>query len=209
LLVNAVLVPSPAPAHHERSRNTGFTLIELMIVLVIAGLVLTLALPGFQQLIRRQQLLTTTNALFQAIQLTRTEAIRRNRIVQLAPLDDTDWAQGWRIYVGADADANADPDGNATQTEPGRYRPGDSVILHRNALPAGLLIENHSGDPSEIYIAYNGEGRSVRRNRLSLAGHWLLYSAPETRVIVINNQGRARICNPVTDKECNWKISGT
>jgi Tfp pilus assembly protein FimT len=97
---------------------------------------------------------------------------------------------------------------NATQTEPGRYRAGDSVILQRNALPVGLRIENHSGAPSEIYIAYNGEGRSTRRNRLSLAGHWLLYSKPETRAIAINNQGRARICNPTTDKGCDWKISG-
>jgi type IV fimbrial biogenesis protein FimT len=202
---------APARDRHARRRNAGFTLIELMIVLVIAGLAITLALPGFQQLIRRQQLLTTTNALFQAIQLTRTEAIRRNRIVQLAPIDDTDWAHGWRVYVGADTDhnGNGNVDGDAAQTKPASYRDGDSVILHRNALPAGLRIENHSGAPSEIYIAYNGGGRSTRRNRTSLAGTWRLSLQQEARLIVINIQGRARICNPATDKPCIWKDSDT
>ena len=170
------------------THNTGFTLIELMIVLVIAGLAVTLALPGFQQLIHRQQLVTATNALFHAIQLTRTEAIRRNRIVQLAPLDDTDWAKGWRIYV------------SATGTEAGRYRKGDKIVARHDRLPAGLRVENHFNDPSEIYIAYNGGGRATRRNRLNLAGHWQLYLKQESRVITINVQGRARICNPATDK---------
>lgn len=174
------------------TRNTGFTLIELMIVLVIAGLAVTLALPGFQQLIHRQQLITTTNALFHAIQLTRTEAIRRNRIVQLAPLDDTDWAGGWRIYI------------SATGTEAGRYRKGDKIVARHDRPPADLHIENDFGDPSEIYIAYNGGGRSTRRNRRGLSGHLHLHLKQESRVIVINFQGRARICNPATDKRrCN------
>ena len=174
------------------THNTGFTLIELMIVLVIAGLAVTLALPGFQQLIHRQQLVTATNALFHAIQLTRTEAIRRNRIVQLAPLDDTDWAKGWRIYV------------SATGTEAGRYRKGDKIVARHDRLPAGLRVENHFNDPSEIYIAYNGGGRSTRRNRLLLLGHLYLHLKQESRTILINSQGRARICNPATDKRrCN------
>ena len=161
-----------------------------MIVLAIAGAALTLALPGFQQLIRRQQLITATNDLFYAIQRTRTEAVRRNRTVQLAPLDDGDWAQGWRIYVSA--------------AETGRYRDGDRVLLNHAPLPAGLRAESHAGDASEIYIAYNGGGRSTRRNRRVLSGSWRLHSKQETRIIFINFQGRARICNPATDRHrCN------
>jgi type IV fimbrial biogenesis protein FimT len=169
-----------------RRRSTGFTLIELMIVLIIAGLAVTLALPGFRQLIHRQQLVTASNALFHAIQSTRTEAIRRNRIVQLAPLDDADWASGWRIYVSA--------------TGTGYYRKGDKLVARHDRLPAGLRIESHSSDPSQIYIAYNGGGHSTSRNRRGLSGHWQLHLKQESRIILINFQGRARICNPATDK---------
>jgi type IV fimbrial biogenesis protein FimT len=172
----------------HRKLGAGFTLIELMVVLAIAGATLTLALPRFQQLIRRQQLITSTNALFYAVQLTRAEAVRRNRTVQLAPLDDSDWAQGWRIYVSAAA---------------GRYREGDRLILEHGVLPDGVRVDSHSGDTSEIYIAYNGGGRSTRRRGGPLAGSWRVQSQQESRVIVINLQGRARICNPATDsKRC-------
>jgi type IV fimbrial biogenesis protein FimT len=178
---------------HRLRRFAGFTLIELLIVLAIAGIALTLALPGFQQLIRHQQLITTANGLFYAIQLTRTEAIRRNRIVQLAPLDDADWAKGWRIYLN-DAENNV---------KAGRYRDGDRIILQHSALPAGIHIESHPRAPSEIYIAYNGGGRSTRRNRGPLAGSWHVHLKQETRIIAINFQGRARICDPTQDRYCN------
>jgi type IV fimbrial biogenesis protein FimT len=169
-------------------KSAGFTLIELMIVLVIAGLALTIGLPGFQRLIARQQLNTAVNDLFHAIQLTRSEALRRNRVVQLAPLDDTDWAQGWRIYVST--------------AENGPYRDGDRVVLQRGPLPAGVHIDSRAGTASEIYIAYNGGGRSVRRNRMTLAGSWRVHLKRESRIIVINFQGRVRICNPAQDRQC-------
>ncbi|MDB5774268.1 MAG: prepilin-type N-terminal cleavage/methylation protein [Herbaspirillum sp.] len=159
-----------------------------MVVLAIAGIALTLALPHFRQSMLRRQLLTATNAFFYAIQLTRAEAVQRNRIVQMAPLDDKDWAQGWRVYI---ADSGNVP-----------YRDGDRVLLQHEPLPAGIRIP----DPSEIYIAYNGGGRSIRRNRLKLNGHWHLRTKQESRVIFINTRGRVRICNPATDRlHCEWK----
>lgn len=168
------------------SKAGGFTLIELMIVLAIAGLALALALPGFQGMIDRRQLNAAAVDMLHAIHLTRSEALRRNRTVQLAPLDDADWAGGWRIYASAG--------GN------GPYRAGDRLILQRAALPAGIQVESHTASPSDIQIAYNGEGRSVRRSRMRLSGSWHLRLKQETRIIAINFQGRARICDPARDR---------
>jgi type IV fimbrial biogenesis protein FimT len=164
------------PFRHRR-QDRGFTLIELMVVLAIAGIALSLALPHFRQSMLRRQLLTATDAFFYAIQLTRAEAVRRNRTVHMAPLDGRDWAQGWRVYLD------------------------DRILLRHEPLAAGIRIP----DPSEIHIAYNGGGRSIRRNRGMLNGHWRLRTKQESRVIFINAQGRARICSPATDRRhCEW-----
>jgi type IV fimbrial biogenesis protein FimT len=166
----------------------GFTLIELMVVLVIAGLALTLALPAFQGMAARHQLNTVAADMLHAIQLARSEALRRNHTVQMAPLDNDDWTQGWRIYVGAG--------------EIGPYRDGDRLIFQRAALPAGVRIESNAGAPSEIHIAYNGGGRSVRPNGLRLAISWNLHLKRESRYIAINSQGRVRLCDLVRDRKC-------
>jgi type IV fimbrial biogenesis protein FimT len=173
-----LLVKKPA-------KSAGFTLIELMIVLVIAGLALGFGIPGFQQLMGRQQLNIAATDLFHAIQLTRSEAIQRGRVVQLRPLDDADWTQGWRIYAGKNRNAS--------------YRDGDPLILQRGALPAGIQLDKRAGDPPEIYIAYNGEGHSIRRNGSRLSDSWRLRLKQETRIILINFQGRARLCDPARD----------
>jgi type IV fimbrial biogenesis protein FimT len=178
--------------YESPAQAAGFTLIELMTVLVIAGLALTLALPAFQGMTERQQLNTAAIDMLHAIQLTRSEALRRKRTVQMAPLDDADWTLGWRIY--------------ASVGENGPYRDGDQLILQRSAPPGGIEIESHTSSPSEIQIAYNGGGRSVRRNRMGLAGSWRLRLKQETRIIAINILGRARICDPARDRgRCDWK----
>ena len=180
----------------NRARRTngilGFTLFELITVLIIAGLALTLALTSFQGMIARRQLDTAATEMLHAIHLTRAEALGSNRTVQMAPLDDSDWTLGWRIYASAG--------------ENGPYAEGDRLISQAAAPAAGIRIESHTGDPSKTYIAYNGEGRSVRRNRLRAAGSWHLHLRGETRIIAINFQGRARLCNPARAK-CTRKPS--
>jgi type IV fimbrial biogenesis protein FimT len=180
---------------HRWQKIQGFTLIELMIVLTIAGIALTLALPGFGHLIRRHQLTTIANDLHYAVQLTRTEAIRRNHMVQLAPIDGHDWSSGWRIYVSGSEQA-----GTVVNTD---YRSGDPVIRQHAALPEGMYIESTVRTHGEIYIAYNGGGRSTRRNGLMLLGTWRLRMGNEARKMVINAQGRTRLCNPAKDRNCH------
>jgi type IV fimbrial biogenesis protein FimT len=59
-------------------RSTGFTIIELMIAIVVLAILLTVAIPSLQDLLKRNQVIGQTNEVVALIHLARNEAIRRN-----------------------------------------------------------------------------------------------------------------------------------
>jgi type IV fimbrial biogenesis protein FimT len=76
----------------------GFTLIELMITIAIAAILMSIAVPSFQRLIEDYRARSQTNDLIGALQLARSEAIKRGRTVSFAPTG-ADFSTGWNITV--------------------------------------------------------------------------------------------------------------
>lgn len=64
-------------------RRAGFSLIELMIVLLLAGSILAIGAPSFGDFRRNNRLTAAANDFVAALQLARTEAIKRQRPVAL------------------------------------------------------------------------------------------------------------------------------
>lgn len=79
-----------------RRLSLGFTLIELMIVLVLMGVLLGIGVPGFQSFILDQRLRATSTDIRLALSTTRSEAVKRNRDVELKP-SAGGWSDGWTI----------------------------------------------------------------------------------------------------------------
>jgi type IV fimbrial biogenesis protein FimT len=86
----------PKRAAVGKNRNRGFTLVELMIGVVIVAVLLGVAAPSFRSFILDQQLRATTADLRIAVTRARSEAVKRNRVVQLLP-SAGGWNSGWRI----------------------------------------------------------------------------------------------------------------
>ncbi|MFM8443315.1 MAG: GspH/FimT family pseudopilin [Methylococcus sp.] len=88
-------------------KTSGFTLIELMVTLAVAAIVLTVGIPSFREFIERNRVSAYTNRLVGALQLARSEAIKRGRHVTLCNYDsnkkecksDGAWQDGWQLYV--------------------------------------------------------------------------------------------------------------
>ncbi|OOY99377.1 GspH/FimT family pseudopilin [Solemya velum gill symbiont] len=55
----------------------GFTLIELMIVMVVLAVILILAVPAFQEIIERRQLQRAGENIYSAIMFTKSEAVKQ------------------------------------------------------------------------------------------------------------------------------------
>jgi type IV fimbrial biogenesis protein FimT len=88
--------------------SSGFTLIEMMIVLVIVGVVLVLVPPGMAQLSLSTNLKSYSHQMLKSVFLARSEAIKRNSSVTLCVSTDGtscagagDWEEGW-IVLAAD-----------------------------------------------------------------------------------------------------------
>ncbi len=77
----------------------GFTILELMVTVVIAAILLSIAIPSFTNLIRRNQITTYANEFGSAVNLARSEAIKRGTSIAITSNAGTDWTQGWSLTV--------------------------------------------------------------------------------------------------------------
>lgn len=65
-----------------RCRACGFTIVELMITIAVAAILLMIAVPSFRHLILSNRLTTSANALVDAINTARMDAIKLNATTQ-------------------------------------------------------------------------------------------------------------------------------
>jgi type IV fimbrial biogenesis protein FimT len=66
----------------------GFTIIELMVGLALLAILLVLALPSFSQMAHNMRLRAHAESLSNGLQLARSEALRRNQLVEFLLTDN-------------------------------------------------------------------------------------------------------------------------
>lgn len=91
-------------------RTSGFTLVELMVALAILAILVGLATPSFRDFTRSTQVTAANNDLVTALNLARSESLRRSTGVTVCSSADgatcgaaTDWKSGWIVFEDAGA----------------------------------------------------------------------------------------------------------
>lgn len=101
-----VLVTMTSQMHRLAAQRDqrGVTLIELLTVLVVAGIMLTIAFPSFSDALVTQRMRAAGTDLMSSLLLARSEAIKRNGQVGIQPKSGTNWTTGWVVTAVATGD---------------------------------------------------------------------------------------------------------
>jgi type IV fimbrial biogenesis protein FimT len=162
----------------------GFTLIELMITIVLAVIVIALAVPSFQDTIRNNRLVTQTNQFISALNLARSEAIKRGvRVTVCRSGDQTScgsgaFDKGWIVFT--------DPNNNAALDA------GEEIINVAGAAVGEVIITGNTNVAN--FVSYTADGISRLPSGAFQAGTFQIRvkSHHEGRNVIINSTGRVR-----------------
>jgi type IV fimbrial biogenesis protein FimT len=136
-------------APHPLRRSPGFSIIELMVVVALAGVLLGLAVPSFRGLIQRNRAAGEMNSLVGDLQFARSEAIKRGMPVSLCPSSDGGtclgvgtWHSGWIVFTDPDRSGTLD-DADAEEVLRTRaaWSGGDTLVAD-----TGLLAVTYGRD---------------------------------------------------------------
>lgn len=170
-----------------QSKGAGFTLVELLVVMLLMAIFLSLAMPSLAGMANSMRLTTATNSLFSSLLFARSEAIKRNSRVVVcksasgnACIGTGGWEQGWIVFH--------DPNNNASLDA------GEIVLSREQAVPYPIRLTGN--EPVVSYVSYTPTGKTNYTSGAFQAGTLTICiesaTQVEAREIKINIAGRPR-----------------
>ncbi|MDS4028013.1 MAG: GspH/FimT family protein [Candidatus Contendobacter sp.] len=191
--------------------DAGFTLIELIVTVAVVAVLLTVGVPELRETINNNRLTANANAFVAAMNLARSEAIKRNVRVTLCKSANglccvtggsSGYEQGWIVFADPNGDALRDPATCSTDPPPNpnpeplirAYEPlAAGVTLQGN----GLAVDYISFVPAGVAQTAGGVPQFATMS-LCKSGY-----ATSSRQIALSRGGRARITK-VSPSDSEW-----
>lgn len=164
--------------------SQGFTTVELLFTLVIAGLLFGYVVPSMQNMMLRARVIATGNDLLGLVEGGRTLAQVRHAPVTVCPVDQGQCGERWNGNVMLFVDLN----GNGAREE------GEEVLQDADVLAGGLWLvwKPFRATP---YLTWTSNGQASAMN-----GTFTLCNEERRsdllRQVVISRAGRVRLFRP-------------
>lgn len=162
------------------TKQTGFTLIELMVTIAVLAIVISIAIPSYQNMVLANRMAAQANQVITALNYARSEAVKRGATATVcstsggtACAGSTDWSTGWMVFADANGDGTVDT--------------GEAVLRVWPALNTGNTLKAGS----RMRITFTATGFATGFNdTLKLCDPRGINDA---RLIVINAMGRSYV----------------
>jgi type II secretion system protein H len=149
--------------------QTGFTLLELMVVLAIAGVLFAVAVPAMGDFLRNGRITAAANDVMAGLHFTRSEAIKRRQPVTLCTSANT---------INADGSQNDNPTCAASDAltgwfafvdlnQSGTREAGEAILMQREPMDARIAARS-SADPFAVTYLVNGFALNPNQSQLVL-----------------------------------------
>lgn len=166
------------------SRMTGFTLLEVLIVLSLIVVLSTVAVPNMGRLIADSRQASAANELLIAMNIARSEALKRHRHVTVCKSADGEscgsagvgWRDGWIVFANSSS-------ANVSQRDA-----GEELLHVAPAIGGKAVIEPAAA--VQNFISIRPTGRSSSAALFTVCDD---HSTHEARGVIILPSGHARV----------------
>ena len=145
----------------------------MLVVLVIASILLSAALPSWQSLLRNQSLKAAANEWMASLQRARATAMRSGMTVDILATQSGNWNQGWVLTHDANGNRRIDK--------------GEDRLHAYGPIADSIDVSLNFGGKA---LGFQANGRPLQ------SGHVLLTAGAQRRKLIINMLGRPRLCDP-------------
>jgi type IV fimbrial biogenesis protein FimT len=167
----------------------AFTLVELLVTLSVAAILVAMAAPSFSEFIKNNRLTTQINAFTMALNVARSEAIKRSAEVVLCASEDEatcsgTWSDGWVVFADTDEDQTVDNN--------------ETVILVNGTLPNNMVL-NRNITSNNVVFESDGYANAGEASSFVLCDD---RGKDYAKGIAVNTAGRVRLLEAADIANC-------